>query len=158
MSRRGGWGCERPCDHLVPWSALRDRAGGRLLGIWMRGRPGLSPRSGGPTPRRAGRGAWTRFSAIEVPGTIVPVTGTHNRKGVPNLVRQSPQAWSPLGVVCGIIGLFPDYVAGSSLAHQPSEVVAHAAYLAAWTASAVLIVRGGPVYGSGRSSGWAPAS
>jgi hypothetical protein len=48
-----------------------------------------------------------------------------------------------LGVVLGIVGLFPNYVAGASLASQPSDLVAHAIYLAAWTLSAVLIVLGG---------------
>jgi len=48
-----------------------------------------------------------------------------------------------LGVVLGITGLFPTYVAGASLASQPSEVVPHAIYLAAWGLSGVLILLGG---------------
>jgi hypothetical protein len=48
-----------------------------------------------------------------------------------------------LGVVLGIAGLFPAYVAGASLASSPSDVVAHAIYLAAWSLSGVLIVLGG---------------
>ena len=48
-----------------------------------------------------------------------------------------------LGVVLGVAGLFPTYVAGASLASQPPDVVAHAIYLAAWTLSGVLIVLGG---------------
>ncbi len=47
------------------------------------------------------------------------------------------------GVVLGVIGLFPGYLAGASLAQQPAELVPHVIYLAAWTASAVLIVLGG---------------
>ena len=48
-----------------------------------------------------------------------------------------------LGVVLGIAGLFPAYVAGASLASQPSDVVPHAIYLAAWSLSGVLVVLGG---------------
>lgn len=48
-----------------------------------------------------------------------------------------------LGVILGIAGLFPGYLGGSSLAQSSTELVPHAIYLAAWTASAVLIVFGG---------------
>jgi hypothetical protein len=48
-----------------------------------------------------------------------------------------------LGVIFGIAGLFPGYLGGSSLAQSGTELVPHAIYLAAWTASAVLIVVGG---------------
>jgi hypothetical protein len=48
-----------------------------------------------------------------------------------------------LGVVLGIAGLFPTYVAGASLASQPYNLVPHAIYLAAWSLGAVLILLGG---------------
>jgi hypothetical protein len=48
-----------------------------------------------------------------------------------------------LGVVLGIVGLFPSYVAGASLASQGSNLVAHVIYLAAWGLSVVLIALGG---------------
>jgi len=48
-----------------------------------------------------------------------------------------------LGIILGIAGLFPGYLGGSSLAQSATELVPHAIYLAAWTASAVLIVFGG---------------
>jgi hypothetical protein len=48
-----------------------------------------------------------------------------------------------LGVILGIGGLFPGYLGGSSLAQSNTELVPHAIYLAAWTASAVLIAFGG---------------
>jgi hypothetical protein len=48
-----------------------------------------------------------------------------------------------VGVVCGIAGLFPSYLAGASLASQPAQLVPHLIYLAAWGASAVLILLGG---------------
>ena len=45
------------------------------------------------------------------------------------------------GVVLGIVGLFPNYL-GGSIASKPDVLVAHAIYLAAWTASALLIASG----------------
>ena len=47
------------------------------------------------------------------------------------------------GVILGIAGLFPAYIGRASLAQQPDQVIPHAIYLAAWTASAVLILLGG---------------
>jgi hypothetical protein len=48
-----------------------------------------------------------------------------------------------VGVVCGVIGLFPRYLDGASLAPHADEVVPHVIYLAGWTASALLILLGG---------------
>jgi hypothetical protein len=48
-----------------------------------------------------------------------------------------------VGVVLGIAGLFPAYLAGASLAQQPAQLVPHAIYLAVWAASTVLILLGG---------------
>ncbi len=47
------------------------------------------------------------------------------------------------GIVCGVIGLFPTYVGGSSLASTSVNLVPHAIYLAAWAAATVLIAMGG---------------
>jgi hypothetical protein len=47
------------------------------------------------------------------------------------------------GVVCGVIGLFPTYVGGSSLASDPVNLVPHVIYLAGWAAAALLIGLGG---------------
>jgi hypothetical protein len=94
--------------------------------------------------------AWTRFAAVEVPGSIAPVSQppvgpgaaatTAVRAGRRPLIAAGLLA---AGVVLGVVGLFPDYVAGSSLAQQSSNLVPHVVYLAAWTASAVLIMFGG---------------
>lgn len=46
------------------------------------------------------------------------------------------------GVVCGVAGLFPGYLAGGSLASQPAELVPHVIYFAVWGACAVLILLG----------------
>ena len=47
------------------------------------------------------------------------------------------------GVVLGVAGLFPAYIGGSSLAQQADQVIPHLAYLATWTAGAVLVLLGG---------------
>jgi len=49
-----------------------------------------------------------------------------------------------VGVILGIAGLFPTYVGAASLAQQADQVIPHVIYLAVWTASAVLILLGGP--------------
>jgi hypothetical protein len=48
-----------------------------------------------------------------------------------------------LGVVLGIVGLFPSYLAGTSLAQEPDNLVLHVIYLAAWSVSAILMITGG---------------
>jgi len=48
-----------------------------------------------------------------------------------------------IGVLLGIIGLFPAYYAGVSLAAQAVELVPHLIYLAAWAAGAGLILFSG---------------
>src|SRR5215472_3077619 len=48
-----------------------------------------------------------------------------------------------VGLVLGIIGLFPAYVGGSSIASQSFDVVPHVIYLATWALSAALILAGG---------------
>jgi hypothetical protein len=47
------------------------------------------------------------------------------------------------GVASGIVGLFPHYLNGASLAQQPDSLVPHVIYLAVWSASALLILLGG---------------
>ena len=43
----------------------------------------------------------------------------------------------------GVIGLFPDYLGGASLAAQPADLIPHVLYFAVWAASAALILLGG---------------
>jgi hypothetical protein len=47
------------------------------------------------------------------------------------------------GVAVGVVGLFPTYQSGSSLASLSYQVVEHAIYLAGWLLSAVLLLRQG---------------
>jgi len=48
-----------------------------------------------------------------------------------------------IGLVLGIVGMFPVYTDGASLASVSADVVPHAIYLAAWALSGVLILLGG---------------
>lgn len=66
--------------------------------------------------------------------------GASTRRGLPALVAS---ALLTVGVILGVIGLFPSYFDGSSVASQPPLLVTHVAYLAGWTIAAVLIALGG---------------
>jgi hypothetical protein len=117
--------------------------GQNFYGIWVAGAPDAQPSEQWPETPEGWHGAWTRFTGIEVPGTIVAAGQT-----APGTVatRQNATIGAGLlglGVVLGIVGLFPDYLGGMSLAQQPADLVAHAIYLAVWAASALLIVLGG---------------
>lgn len=48
-----------------------------------------------------------------------------------------------VGVICGVIGLFPGYLFGENLAQHADQILPHVIYLAGWTSSAVLILLGG---------------
>jgi hypothetical protein len=117
--------------------------GRSFYGIWVIGAPDAQPSEQWPETPEGWHGAWARFTGIETPGTIVPFSpGVTKVAGT----RQNALIAAGLlgfGVVLGIIGLFPDYLGGSSLAQQPADVVAHAIYLAVWAGSALLIVLGG---------------
>jgi hypothetical protein len=94
-----------------------------------------------PDTREGWSAAWQRFTAIEAPGTIVPVS---QRAAVfPAGNAAVAAALLAVGVVCGIAGLFPGYLGGASLAQQPADLVPHAIYLAAWSLSAAGVLLGG---------------
>jgi hypothetical protein len=86
--------------------------------------------------------AWSRFNAIEHPAAIVHLSRPAARVASP---ASSAGAAGLLaaGVGCGIAGLFPAYLSGSSLASDSAGLVPHVIYLATWLAAAVLIVPGG---------------
>ena len=131
--------------------------GPSFYGIWAAGAPRSQPAEWWPQTPQGWSAAWSRFTQIEAPGTIVAVgrRGSAARRPVGTAVRSAdpvpggsvraliPAALLAAGIVCGIAGLFPGYFAGASLAAQPAELVPHAAYLAVWSASAVLIGLGG---------------
>ena len=90
--------------------------------------------------------AWTRFQSAEVAGTIAPVSQPAVAAAATVNAGRRPLIAAcllALGVLLGVIGLFPVYTAGASLAQQGAYLAPHLIYLAVWTASAVLIVLGG---------------
>ena len=166
--------------------------GEHFYGIWPVGAPQSQPLEWWPETPEGWAGAWSRFTAIEAPGTIVPVSpgtapagpgtgpaGPATAPAGPGAVPPGPGGVPPgpgaappglsaapagpgpapasrlstgvvvsaalliIGVLCGIVGLFPGYLDGASLAQQPAELVPHLIYLAVWAASAALILLGG---------------
>src|SRR5450755_1571065 len=182
-----------------------------FYGIWTVDGPRSHPLEWWPETAEGWSAAWSKFTAVEAPGTIAPVgrrtppiahvdapaavataplaersaSAGQGQAGPGTAVledRTAPYAQGPpfaqgapfaqgspfgqrfasgvphvntrtgtisatlllaVGVIIGIAGLFPDYLAGSSLVQQAAQVVPHAIYLAVWTASAVLILLGG---------------
>jgi len=131
--------------------------GWEFYGIWMNGAPRSQPLERWPETPEGWSAAWTRFTSIEAPGTIVPVgkttapvgsaagqdTMTVGRGAIPAGRKIAAAALLGVGVALGTAGLFPGYIGAASLAQQAEQVVPHAIYLAVWTASAVLILLGG---------------
>ena len=122
-------------------------------GIWPVGTPRPPSIEWWPDTPEGWQGAWARYNALETPGTIV-MTGQQHAGGPPagdvpagggRPGRRGLIAVALLaaGVVCGLAGLFPAYLSGASLAQQPAELIPHVLYLAAWAASAALILSGG---------------
>jgi len=142
-----------------------------FYGIWPAGAPRPQSIEWWPENPEGWHGAWSRFTGLEAPGTIVPAAqpaAPAAQPAAPAAQAAAPaaQAAAPVGqaaapvagassrsvipavllavgVVCGIAGLFPGYFGGASLAREAAELVPHAIYLAAWGASALLIVLGG---------------
>jgi hypothetical protein len=129
--------------------------GRHYFGIWTVDGSRSQPLEWWPESQEGWSAAWTRFAVLETPDAIAEVGG----EGAPSGERPSA-GFAPVisagreravaaclllgaGVALGIAGLFPDYLGGTSLAAQPDNLVAHVIYLAAWTASAVLIALGG---------------
>ena len=129
--------------------------GRAYFGIWTVEGSRSQPLEWWPETQEGWSAAWTRFAVLEAPDAITSVGRTATRPG-----ERTDAAWSlamtagrgramvaalllGVGVALGIAGLFPDYLGGTSLAAQPSDLVAHVIYLAAWTAGGVLIALGG---------------
>jgi len=154
MSLTGGVGIVRD-DVTISYRGARYEIGRgqHFYGIWLAGAPRSQPVEWWPQTPEGWYGAWSRFAGIETPGTIVQVSPP--AAGTPASAEPAPLVAVPrrraivaaallaVGVVCGIVGLFPDYFTGTSLAHESAEQVPHVIYLATWTASAVLILLGG---------------
>jgi len=138
--------------------------GKRFFGIWAIGAPESEPVDRWPENRDGWEQAWARFVALETPDTITAVESPRGRPTLPRprlkLPRPKPRpAARPgvsgsavaltgagllgLGVLLGLIGLFPGYIGSQSLASQTDQLVPHVLYLATWAASAGLIASGG---------------
>jgi len=121
-----------------------------FYGIWAAGGPRTQPIEWWPETPEGWHGAWSRFTSIQPPGSIVRLSqsaASAESASTPDAPagRRGIIAASVLaaGVVVGVIGLFPDYLGGASLAAQPPNLIPHVVYLAAWAASAALILLGG---------------
>ncbi|HEY6316148.1 MAG TPA: hypothetical protein VIY52_35805 [Streptosporangiaceae bacterium] len=126
------------------------------FGIWAVGTSRSQPLEWWPETQEGWSAAWARYLEMETPETINPVG---RKAGAPGETVAAGQGFSQVigsrrgaviaalalaaGVALGVAGLFPAYLGGSSLAQQPDNLVAHVIYLAAWSASAVLIPLGG---------------
>lgn len=131
--------------------------GKRYYGIWVTGAPESDPIDRWPETREGWAQAWARFTAIETPGTIEAVERPRAGWKFPS-VRRTPREAAGrggdatralagagllgLGVLLGLIGLFPGYIGSPSLASQADQLVPHLIYLVVWAGSAVLIVLG----------------
>jgi hypothetical protein len=113
--------------------------GQHFYGIWAAGGPRSQPLERWPETPEGWSAAWSRFTAIEAPGTVVHFS----QRTAPVASAVNAVVLLAAGVACGIAGLFPAYLSGSSLVQQPASLVPHAIYLAVWTASALLIWSGG---------------
>jgi hypothetical protein len=146
--------------------------GKRFYGIWVVGAPYDAPVDRWPETRDGWEQAWTRFAAVEVPGTIAAVPTQRSGLGTMLKSRRATEAGADaaggsaggvtaaaasgvaaaarrggtallvgegllvLGVVLGLVGLFPDYAGGQSLLSQGDQVVPHLCYVIAWAISA----------------------
>jgi hypothetical protein len=118
--------------------------GEHFYGIWRLGAPQPEPVEWWPDTPEGWSGAWSRFTSVEAPSSIVPAG--QEAAGAPGASQRAVLAAVALlgaGIVLGIAGLFPAYLGGSSLASSAADLVPHLIYLAGWAASAVLIFRGG---------------
>lgn len=130
--------------------------GKRFYGIWVAGAPESDPIDRWPETREGWEQAWGRFVAIEKPETIAPVQSPRAGLKLPRMTvpaalrpRGRGPAWIAagagllgLGVLLGVIGLFPSYVGTHSLAAQTAQLVPHLLYLLTWAVSAVLVAGG----------------
>lgn len=118
-------------------------------GIWRSGDSGSQPLEWWPETDVGWYSAWSRFVSIEVPGSIAPVVSP-SPAATPSQARAGLGAvLLAVGVVCGFVGLFPSYLAGSSLASDASELLPHVVYLVAWATSALLLTLGASRWRSG---------
>lgn len=118
--------------------------GDGCYGIWPAGAVQSPALEWWPQTAQGWQDAWSRFTDLERAAAIAPA----GQQAVPAVRGRSrgrliAAVLLAIGVACGIAGLFPGYFGGANLAGQPDELVPHAIYLTAWTASAALVLLGG---------------
>ncbi len=116
-----------------------------FYGIWPLGAPRAQVLERWPQTPEGWYAAWSRFTGIEAPGTIVPVQpggplpAPSGRVRAPSPRRCCSRPASPAGSP----GSSPAISPGRASPVRQADLVPHAIYLAAWAASAVLILLGG---------------
>jgi hypothetical protein len=114
-----------------------------FYGIWPSGPPRPASIEWWPDTPDGWQGAWARYNALEVPGSITMVTPPKQAAGHLGTRTLLAAGLLAAGIICGLAGLFPAYLSGSSLVSQASQVIPHVFYLAGWIAGLVLILGGG---------------
>lgn len=114
-----------------------------FYGIWPAGAPRSQPAEWWPATPAGWSGAWSRFTRLEAPAAIVPVTAAPILKVSASTRAIIAAVLLAVGVVFGAGSLFPGYIGHPSLASSAGELVPHLIYLATWLASTALILRGG---------------
>jgi len=149
-----------PANETVLYRGARFELGRGpgFYGIWPAGAPRPPSIEWWPETPEGWQGAWSRFTGLETPATFAavsspatmapigpaaPAGAAGTAVAVPRARALVAAALLAVGVGCGIAGLFPGYLGGARLAQQPAQLVTHAIFLAAWSASALLILRGG---------------
>ena len=145
--------------------------GKRYYAIWVVDAPRTAPVDRWPETADGWSQAWSRFTAIETPGTIAAVprkrafslagltggqpsqaegeaaTRTGARAAAVALTRAAGTRIAAgllaVGVLLGIAGLFPAYFTGQSLTATSAQLVPHIIDLVAWAVAAVLALLGG---------------
>jgi hypothetical protein len=116
-----------------------------FYGIWPAGAAHVRPIEWWPETVDGWHAAWSRFTDVERRQTIRPagqIAAAGGRARGPSAIVAAVLLAG--GVLAGVAGLFPGYFGTTSLAGHADQLVPHVIYLAAWAASAVLILLGGP--------------
>ena len=114
-----------------------------FYGIWPAGAPRSQPAEWWPATPAGWSGAWYRFTRLEAPAAIVPVSAAPILKISASSRSIIAAVLLAVGVVFGVGALFPGYIGSPSLVSQATELVPHLIYLATWLTSTVLILLGG---------------
>src|SRR5438105_727553 len=83
--------------------------GKRSYGIWTVGTPRAEPVERWPETPEGWNAAWSRFTAIESPGTIAAARAPGGTLPV-SASAGAAAALLGIGILCGIVSLFPGYL------------------------------------------------